>query len=163
MPHCILFVKFGFSTRAWLSCSSPLPPSPLTSSWDCFCFFSFSVSTLHMACPWYLGCLSWGNLFANCLFHCCWTCTGHGARTWNMVVVVVPYHCCCHGGSSNCWCKAWTWLNADIGAIIGLHACFHFNGSFRSLTTSLIVGLFTPNGWMLRTAISATFQMLSSL
>ncbi len=70
----------------------------------------------------------------------CFTGAGNisdmGDGTWNMVVVVVlPCHyCCC--GPSNCWCKAWIWLRADRGAIIGLHACFHFNG-FSQITHHL--------------------------
>ncbi len=76
-----------------------------------------------------------------CLQIVCFTAAGHvpdmGVGTWNMVVVgVVPCHCCCCGGSSNCWCKAWIWLHADRWAIIGLHACFHFNG-FSQITHHL--------------------------
>ncbi len=132
MLHCIL--KFGFSTRTWLSCSSRLPlSSSLTSSCEFFPFFG-------LPCIWHahdIWAVWAGEIWLQIV---CFTAAGHvpdmGAGTWNMMVVVVPCHCCCRGGSSNCWCKAWIWLDADRCANIGLHACFHFNG-FSQITHHL--------------------------
>ncbi len=135
MPHCILFVKFGFCTRTWLSCSSLLLFLLLCLLLQ-IVFLSF-----HFRCPaciWHAH-----DIWAACLgiLVCNLSISlGHvsdmGAGTWNMVVVVVvPCHCCCCG-SSNCWCKSWMWLHADRGAIIVLHACFHCNG-FSQITHHL--------------------------
>ncbi len=90
----------------------------------------------------------------------CFTAAGHAlekwARTLNIVVVVVGLAIVGAKHAFDCMLTDDTSYDDCMFVWISM-------ASLKPLTTCLIVGLFIPNDAMLITAISATFNMLSSM